>query len=105
MLTRQGAFETETFFQREGRGAEEPEASLDNQRVHLQEALARASCPASVNAKVPLGQEPLSPSPWIGHPRSRLCFAALVANGLRVLLLTRAWFSLDNVDALSPIFA
>jgi transposase len=31
MLTRQVAFETETFFQREGRGADEPEASLDNQ--------------------------------------------------------------------------
>ena len=30
-LTRQVAFDTETFFQREGRGAEEPEASLDNQ--------------------------------------------------------------------------
>jgi hypothetical protein len=41
----------------------------------------------------------------IGHPLSLLFFAALVANGLRVLLLTRAWVSLDNVYALSPIFA
>ena len=30
-LTRQVAFATETFFQREGRGADAPEASLDNQ--------------------------------------------------------------------------
>jgi hypothetical protein len=27
----------------------------------------------------------------IGHPLSLLCHAVLVANGLRVLLLTRAW--------------
>jgi hypothetical protein len=30
--------------------------------------------------------------------------AALGAHGLRVLLLTRAWLSLDNVEALSPTF-
>jgi hypothetical protein len=41
----------------------------------------------------------------MGPPLSLLFSTALVANGLRVLLLTRAWFSLDNVDALSPIFA
>jgi hypothetical protein len=29
--------------------------------------------------------------------------AALVANGLRVLPLPRAWYSLDNACALSPI--
>ena len=40
----------------------------------------------------------------IGHPLSLLFFAALVANGQRVLLLTRAWRSLDNACALSPIF-
>jgi hypothetical protein len=73
--------------------------------VNLQEALERASCTASVNAKVPIGHETLSPAPLIGHPLSLLFFAALVANGLRVLLLTRAWVSLDNVYALSPIFA
>ena len=73
------------------RGADEPEASLDNQRVNLQEALERASCTAAVNAKVSLGHETLSPSPLMGPPLSLLFFAALVANGLRVLLLTRAW--------------
>ena len=38
------------------------------------------------------------PEPFalIGHPLSLLLKAALVANGLRVLLLTRAWLSLDN---------
>jgi hypothetical protein len=41
----------------------------------------------------------------MGPPLSLLFSTALVANGLRVLLLTRAWFSLDNVDALSSIFA
>jgi hypothetical protein len=46
----------------------------------------------------------LSPLPLIGHPRSLLFYAALVANGLRVLLLTRAWRSRDNACALSPIF-
>jgi hypothetical protein len=46
------------------------------------------------------------PEPYalIGHPLSLLLYAALVAHGLRVLLLTRAWLSLDNVDALSPFF-
>jgi hypothetical protein len=59
--------------------------------MNLQEVLARASCTASVNAKAPIGHETLSPAPLIGHPLSLLFFAALVANGLRVLLLTRAW--------------
>jgi Transposase len=104
-LTRQVAFDTETFFQREGRGADEPEASLDNQGVHLHEALERAACTASVHAKVPRGHETLRPAPVIGHPLSLPFVAALVAHGLRGLLLTRAWVSLDNVDALSPIFA
>ena len=40
----------------------------------------------------------------IGPPLSLLFFAALVANGQRVLLLTRAWRSLDNACALSPLF-
>jgi hypothetical protein len=43
--------------------------------------------------------------PLIGYPLSLLFFAALVANGLRGLLLTRAWHSLDNACALSPTFA
>jgi len=37
-------------------------------------------------------------------PRSRLFFAALDANGQRGLLRTRAWRSLDNACALSPLF-
>jgi hypothetical protein len=41
---------------------------------------------------------PQSPEPCalIGHPLSLLEYAALPANGLRVLLLTRAWLALDN---------
>jgi hypothetical protein len=42
--------------------------------------------------------------PLIGPPLSLLLHAALVAHGLRGLLLTRAWRSLDNVCALSPTF-
>ena len=61
-LTRQVAFKRETCFQREGRGADEPGASLDPHGMHLEEALARASCPASVNAKAPRGHETLSPA-------------------------------------------
>jgi hypothetical protein len=64
--------------------------------MNLHEALAGASCPASANAKAPLGQKTLSPAPLIGHPLSLLLVTALVANGLRVLLLTRAWLSLDD---------
>lgn len=89
MLTRQGAFDMETFCQRSGRGAEEPEASLDNHGVNLQQALDTAACLASVNAKTPRGQETLSRALWIGPPLSLLFEAALVANGPRVLLLTR----------------
>jgi hypothetical protein len=70
----------------------------------LKEALDTAACLASVNAQTPLGHQTLSPLPLIGHPLSLLFHAALVANGLRVLLLTRAWLSLDNVEALSPTF-
>jgi hypothetical protein len=40
----------------------------------------------------------------MGHPLSLLLHAALVAHGLRVLLLTRARLSLDNGEALSPTF-
>jgi hypothetical protein len=57
-----------------------------------------------VNAKTPLGHHTLRPLPLLGHPLSLLLHAAFVANGLRVLLLTRAWLSLDNIEALSPIF-
>jgi hypothetical protein len=40
----------------------------------------------------------------MGPPLSLLCVAALVANGPRGLLLTRAWRSLANACALSPLF-
>ena len=40
----------------------------------------------------------------MGHPFSLLLHAALVAHGLRVLRLTCARLSLDNVEALSPTF-
>jgi hypothetical protein len=59
--------------------------------MNLQKALACALCTASVNAKASIGQKTLSPAPLIGHPLSLLFVTALVANGLRVLLLTRAW--------------
>ena len=57
-----------------------------------------------MHAKVPIGQQTLSPLPVIGPPLSLLFHVALVANGLRVLLLTRAWRSLDNAWALRPSF-
>jgi hypothetical protein len=41
----------------------------------------------------------------MGHPLSLLLEAVLVANGLGVLLLTRAALSLANVSTLSPSFA
>jgi hypothetical protein len=59
--------------------------------MNLPEALDTALCLASVNAKVPIDQQTLSPLPLIGHPLSLLFDAALVANGLRGPLLTRAW--------------
>src|SRR5882724_3175955 len=73
--------------------------------MHRQEALDTASSTASLHAKAPRGHETLRPAPVLGHPRSLQCAAALVAHGRRVLLLTRAWFSLDNVNALSPLLA
>lgn len=78
MLKRQVAFDRETCFQRSGRGTDEPEASLDQQGVTLHQALDTASCLASANAQVPLGQDTLSPSPLLGHPLSLLFEAALV---------------------------
>ena len=64
--------------------------------MNLQKALACALCTASVHAKAPMRSRYPEPGALIGPPLSLLFFAALVANGLRVLLLTRAWFSLDN---------
>ena len=62
MLKRQVAFERETFFQREGRGAGEPGASLDNDGLNLQDALDPAASTASLNAKARRGRETLSPA-------------------------------------------
>jgi hypothetical protein len=47
---------------REGRGAEEPQASLDTEGLTLKEALDTASCLASRNAKAPRGHHALSPA-------------------------------------------
>jgi hypothetical protein len=107
MRKRKGAFDGEKFCQRytKGRGAEEPEASRDTKGMTLTEALTHAACTASVNAKAPIGHHTLSPSPLIGPPLSLLWYAAIVANGLRGLLLTRTWLSLDNAAALRPLFA
>jgi len=43
-----------------------------------------------LKAKAPISQDTLSPVPLIGHPLSLLFDTVLVANGLRVLLRTRA---------------
>ena len=94
MLKRPGAFEREQFFQCSGRGVDEPGASLDTHGMTLQEARDTASYTASLHAKAPRGQEPLRPAPLMGHPLSLLFAAVLVANGLRVRLLTQAWLSL-----------
>ena len=105
MLKRQVAFEGETFFPREGRGAEAPEASLDTPGMNLSKALAHAACTASVNAQAPMRSRCPAPGALLGPPLSLLCFAALVAHGWRGLLLTRAWFSRDNIYVLHPLFA
>ena len=80
-------------------------ASLDTQGMNLSKALEHAAGTASVNAKAPMRSRGPEPCALIGHPLSLLCCAALVANGLRVLLLTRSWFSLDSIYVLSPLFA
>ena len=90
MLKRKVAFDTETFFQREGRGAEEPEASLDHQGNDPQRG-AQYGCMPCVRERQSASRSRY-PEPFalIGPPLSLLFFAALVANGQRVLLLTRA---------------
>jgi hypothetical protein len=80
-------------------------ASLDTHGMNLRKALEHAACTASVNAQAPMRSRGPEPCAVLGHPLSLLCFAALVANGVRVRLLTRAWFSLDNIYVLSPLFA
>jgi hypothetical protein len=104
MLKRQVAFDRAKFFHSSGRRADAPAASLDHQGQPRTAALDTASCLASVHAKTPLGHHPLRPVPLLGHPLSLLFQTALVAKGRRVLRLTRAWLSLDNVEALSPTF-
>jgi hypothetical protein len=61
-LRRQVAVKRDTFFQRSGRGADEPGASRDTHGMNLHKALDTAACLASVNAKTPLGHNPLSPA-------------------------------------------
>ena len=104
-LPHQGACAREQGCQRAGRRADEPGASRDHEGLTLPEALDPAASPASWHAKAPLGPEPLSPAPLLGPPLVLLCEAARVAHGLRGWLRTRAWFALDNVNALSPLFA
>jgi hypothetical protein len=104
MLTRQVAFDTETFFQREGRGADEPEASLDNQGNAPQRGAQYGVMPCVRERQSAYRSRYPEPCALIGPPLSLLFFAALVANGQRVLLLTRAWRYLDNACALSPLF-
>jgi hypothetical protein len=62
MRRRQVACDRETFFQRYGRGADEPAAELDTQGMNRQQARDTAACLASGNAKTPLGHNPLSPA-------------------------------------------
>jgi hypothetical protein len=104
-LTRQVACAPETGCQRSGRGADEPAASLDPQGMTLSKALEQAACTASVHAKAPRRARGPAPCALIGPPLSLLGVAALVAHGLRVRLLTRAWCSRDNPYVLSPLFA
>ena len=96
LRTRQVACERERCFQRYGRGADAPGASRDTPGRTLQQALAWALCPAAVHAKAPMRSRYPAPCAWLGQPLSLLCVAVIVVHGLRVLLLTRAWFSLDN---------
>jgi hypothetical protein len=62
----------------------------------LQQA-ARACCMPCVRERHGASRSPYPElCAVIGPPLSLLLKAALVANGLRGLLLTRAWLSLDN---------
>ena len=72
MLKRQVAFERETFFQREWRGAGEPGASLDHYGLHRQDALDPAQSTASLHAKARRGRDTLSPALCLDL-RSRSC--------------------------------
>jgi hypothetical protein len=58
MLTRKVAFETPTCFHGEWRGAGEPEAALDCQRISLPPARCKRCLAASLNADERLGLEP-----------------------------------------------
>ena len=103
-LTRQGAGETETLCQREGRGAEAPAASLATQGTDPHRGTQYGGRPC-VRAR-PSASRSRDPAPCavLGPPLALLCVAALVAHGPRGLLLTRAWRSLDNAGALRPLF-
>jgi hypothetical protein len=84
------AFARATFWQGEGRGADEPEAARDHKGAHRQAALDTGASPAAGQAQAPRGPAPLRPVPLLGHPRSLLVDTVLVAHGLRVRLLPRA---------------
>jgi transposase len=103
-LKRQGACDTETFFQRSGRGAEEPEASLDNQGHDPQRGAPYGGMPCVRERQSASRARDPEPCALLGQPLSLLFFAALVAHGQRGLLLTRAWRSRDNACALRPSF-
>jgi hypothetical protein len=62
MLQRHVAFERDQFFQREGRGADEPSASLDEPGLNLHDALDTTACTASLHAKARRGRDTLSPA-------------------------------------------
>ena len=62
LLKRHLAFAKEQFFQREGRGAEEPGASRDTQGMNRLDALDTFAFIASWNAQARIGRETLSPA-------------------------------------------
>ena len=103
LLERQGAGETETFFHREGRGAEEPEPPWTPQGRTLTAARNTACRPASCTPRAARSRDP-APGAVLGPPLALLFFAPLVAPGQRVRLLPRAWRSLDTASALRPLF-
>jgi hypothetical protein len=104
---RQGACERETFCQRstirEGSGGA---SGLTGHPGEAPQRGARHGGMPGVRARPGASRSPCpEPSAWMGPPLSRLFSTARVAHGLRGRLLTRAWFSLDNVDALRPLLA
>ena len=94
--TRQVACDRARGCPRSGRGAAEPGASLAPPGMPLHKARAWAVGPASVHATAPRRSRSPAPCALMGPPRSLRLVAVLVVHGLRGLLLTRAWGSLDH---------